>query len=164
MSFIWVTPLTLSDLTRDNNLCLKHFKTFQWIGVFGMSLPHPSIPTEQWEGRGHSEIDSLGVGKLSHNIVTCHHGKMDFHQHRNSMDTPSIQDTLLAHHHAFASEWQRSITEAENRGRSHLEQVELYYRTYAAGSLFFTSCAPPRDYLTHHLPIYTSACSTTPFD
>ena len=42
-----------------------------------------------------------------------------------------IQDVLPAHHRAFAPEWQRSAAEADERERSHREQVESDYNRQA---------------------------------
>ena len=38
-----------------------------------------------------------------------------------------VQDTLPAHHRAFAPEWQRSAAEAEEHEQSYREEVEYYY-------------------------------------
>ena len=42
-----------------------------------------------------------------------------------------LQDTIPAHHRAFAPEWQRSVAEADERAKSSEEQVESYYNLHA---------------------------------
>ena len=42
-----------------------------------------------------------------------------------------IQDTLPAHHGAFAPEWQHSVEEADKKALLYREQVEQYYNQHA---------------------------------
>ena len=37
-----------------------------------------------------------------------------------------IQDTLLAHHHSFSSEWQKHIHEAEQQATNMSDQSEIF--------------------------------------
>ena len=75
----------------------------------------------------------LDVGKLARALLQYRNtpSRKDGLSPAQKLYGHPIQDTLPAHHRAFAPEWQRSITEAEDRGRSHLEQVELYYNRHA---------------------------------
>ena len=75
----------------------------------------------------------LDVGKLARALLQYRNtpSRKDGLSPAQKLYGHPIQDTLPAHHRAFAPEWQHSITEAEDRGRSHLEQVELYYNRHA---------------------------------
>jgi len=42
-----------------------------------------------------------------------------------------IQDTLPAHRHSFAAEWQRHTLEAEQLAQRTLTQIEMYYNRHA---------------------------------
>ena len=69
------------------------------------------------------------VGKLAHALLQYRNmpSLKDRLSPAQKLYGHPIQDTLPAHHCAFAPEWQCSITEAEDRGLLFLEQVELYY-------------------------------------
>ena len=110
----------------------------------GISTCHlfPNIPTEQWKGRGCSQIKIVRAAWV--------HGSIDetkltraLLQYRN---TPSqrdqlspaqklfgqpIQDTLPAHRRAFAPQWQTSAEEAEQHATTNTEQVEHRYNQHA---------------------------------
>ena len=138
----------------------QHAITEGWTFTFTEILwtPHPGYPSgtyrafaPEWQcsiteaedrGRSHLEQVELYYNRHAHALpdINIDGALLQYRNMPSRKDglSPSqklyghlIQDTLPAHHRAFAPEWQCSITEAEDRGRSHLEQVELYYNRHA---------------------------------